>query len=135
MQWSRFAVKPFSGAFNGFQGAAHRPIWALTAVICLAAVDPARAEPPVAAPAAVAPAIPERPLLPKPAAPSKAEIEHFERLDKATESVRNYDISAADAVLVRDSVAAIRASNRSKGAGLQAQIKDPVGRKLPSGFA
>lgn len=134
MQWSRFAVKPFSAPFNGFQGAAHRSLWVLIALICLAGIDPVRAEPPVVAPAAVAPAIPERPVLPKPAAPSKAEIEHFERLDKATAPVRNYNISPADALLLRDSVAAVRASNRSKGAGLQAQIKDPVGRKLAEWF-
>ncbi len=73
-------------------------------------------------------------MLPKPAAPSKAEIEHFERLDKATAPVRNYEISAADATLVRDSIAAVRASSRSKGADLQAQIKDPAGRKLADWF-
>ncbi|MEQ1576097.1 MAG: lytic transglycosylase domain-containing protein, partial [Hyphomicrobium sp.] len=43
-------------------------------------------------------------------------------------------ISAADAALLRDSVAAVRASNRSKGAELQAQIQDPAGRKLADWF-
>ena len=127
LQWSCLGVKPF----KGFRVAAHKmqlPVLALAAVAGLHQPVGAQIPPPVAAEAA--PVVPQRPLLPKPAAPSKAEIEHFEHLDKITEPIRNYEISAADATLVRDSVAAVNASNRAKATELQAQIKDPAGNKL-----
>jgi soluble lytic murein transglycosylase len=131
LQWSCLGFKPS----KGFRVAAHKtqlPLLALASVAGLWLPAGAQIPPPAvpdAAPA-VAPVVPQRPLLPKPAAPSKAEIEHFERLDKVTGPIRNYDISAADATLVRDSVAAVNAANRSKAADLQAQIKDPAGSKL-----
>ncbi len=85
--------------------------------------------------AAPAPATqPERPLLPKPAAPSKAEIDHVARLDMAIAPVRAYALTPADAALVRDSIAAVNASNRSKATELLGQIKDPAGRKLADWF-
>lgn len=109
---------------------------ALLAVPALAQTPQAAATPGVAAtpPSVAAPAVPARPMLPKPAEPSKAEADTLARLDKAIAAVRAHNISQADTVLVRDAIAAVRASNRSKSAELQAQIKDPVGAKLADWF-
>ena len=79
-------------------------------------------------PAAAAP--PTAELLPKPAAPSKAESDHVALLDKALEPVRGYAVSAEDAALIRDAVKAISSSNLSKGLALKSQVKDPIGVKL-----
>ena len=132
LQRSGFAVKLFNGLCKRLPHTAYDLVVTTVFAACLAAPGFARAEPkaPVPAPGTEA----QRPLLPQPAAPSKAEIEHFERFDKITAPVRAYDISPEDATLVRDSIAAIRASNRSKGAELQSQIKDPAGRKLADWF-
>jgi soluble lytic murein transglycosylase len=71
-----------------------------------------------------------RPMQPKPATASKDEAEHFQRLDRAIAPVRDYALSAEDAARIREAISAIGSSGPEKGAELQKQISDPVGRKI-----
>ncbi len=79
---------------------------------------------------AKAAAAPAAELLPKPAAPSKEEADHVDRLDTALAPVRGLALNAEDAAAIRDAVKAIEGGNLSKGMDLKAKIKDPVGIKL-----
>ena len=85
------------------------------------AAEPARA-PDKAAPA--------RALMPKPAAPSKVEAEHSQRLDAAIAATRDYALPAEEAHRIGEAVKAIDSADLSKARALEDKVHDPVARKL-----
>ncbi|MEQ1710946.1 MAG: lytic transglycosylase domain-containing protein [Hyphomicrobium sp.] len=68
--------------------------------------------------------------VPKPIAATKSEAAYIADIDKAIAPARATDISTADAVRIRDAVAAIGNRNLPKAIEIQAQVTDPIGRKL-----
>ncbi|MGQ0671260.1 MAG: lytic transglycosylase domain-containing protein [Hyphomicrobium sp.] len=118
-------------------------VWLTSLAAALAAVGPASAQDaavpaptaaatpaPATAPAAASAAA----TMPKPASPSKAEKDHFARLDKALAPVRDQPLGTEDATAIRDAVKAIGAGNLAKGLDLKAKVSNPVGIKLIEWF-
>jgi soluble lytic murein transglycosylase len=68
--------------------------------------------------------------MPAPGVASKAEAEHVARFDALLKPLSSYAISAEDATLLRDAIAAVGAANRAKAVDLGERIQDPTGRKL-----
>jgi soluble lytic murein transglycosylase len=71
-----------------------------------------------------------RPVIPKPDSPSKAELEHIRTLDDAIAPIRAYRLDPADAGRIRDAIKAVAASDLDKAQEIKGSIQDPVGRKL-----
>lgn len=58
------------------------------------------------------------------------EAAYYARLDKITGKVLDYDLSKDDAKNIRDAISALYSDDVDKAAGLRAQVRDPLGRKL-----
>jgi soluble lytic murein transglycosylase len=70
--------------------------------------------------------------LPKPAKPSKTEIDFTAKLDKALAPLASYRLSAGDAQLLRDAIKALSGAkvDVDQANSLKQQIDDPVAQKL-----
>jgi soluble lytic murein transglycosylase len=74
------------------------------------------------------------PPMPKPANPSKDELDHIARLDAAIAPLKDYPVSAEDGQHLKDAFKAISTGDLDKASAEQAQISDPIGRKLVDWF-
>ncbi len=97
----------------------------------IAAASPGKSQEQKAAPATQSVAAPAKGTpVPKPVGGTSGEAAYIAAVDKAIAPARATDVSTADAVRIRDAIAAIGARNLQKANDLQAQTTDPHGRKL-----
>lgn len=96
----------------------------------LAAATPGKAPEQKSAPTLQAAEPAKGTAIPKPIGGTPGEAAYIAAIDKAIAPARATDVSTADAVRIRDAFAAIGGNNLQKANELQAQITDPLGRKL-----